>query len=141
MDLKAFLKGNALEQENLKYIASKRFLGADKKPIEWEIKALNSQEAEDLQKSCTKTVPVPGRKGQFQKEVDFNSYAAKLAVACTVEPNLNSQELQDSYKVMGAEAVLKAMLLPGEYTDYLAKVQEVNGFNKDINDLVEEAKN
>lgn len=141
MDLKAFLKGNAVEQENVKFIASKRFVGEDKEPMEWEIKAITSQKAEDLQKACTRNIPVPGRKGQFTKDVDYGAYAAKLAVECTVFPNLNDKELQDSYKVMGGEALLKTMLLPGEYTDYLDKVQEINGFGKDINDLVDEAKN
>lgn len=141
MDLKAFLKGNAKVQKNVKYVASNRFVDENDKPLEWEIKALTSQEADDIQKSCTKMVPVPGKKGQFTKDVDFNLYATKLAVASTVEPNLTSQELQDSYGTMGAEATLKAMLIPGEYTNYLAKVQEVNGFDKDINDLVDEAKN
>ena len=50
-------------------------------------------------------------------------------------------DLQDSYGVMGAEELLKVMLLPGEYANYLGKVQEICGFDKNMNDLVEEAKN
>lgn len=42
---------------------------------------------------------------------------------------------------MGSDTLLKKMLNPGEYNDYLAKVQEVNGFDIDMNDLAEEAKN
>jgi len=141
MDLKGFMKGNAVIQENVKYEASNRFLGADKKPLQWEMKAITSQKAEDLQKQATKNKPIPGQKGKFTAEVDMNLYAAKLAVECTVFPDLNDKDLQDSYSVMGAEELLKIMLLPGEYNDYLTEVQKVNGFNKDINDLVDEAKN
>lgn len=65
----------------------------------------------------------------------------KLAAACTVFPNLNNAELQSNYGVMGADSLLKAMLLPGEYANYLAKVQEVNGFDIDFDEMVEEAKN
>lgn len=42
---------------------------------------------------------------------------------------------------MGEDALLKAMLTPGEYSDYLAKVQEVNGFDIAMDELVEDAKN
>ena len=62
-------------------------------------------------------------------------------MACTVFPNLNDAGLQDSYKVMGAEALLKAMLTPGEYADYLNKVQEICGFDITLQDEVDEAKN
>ena len=65
--------------------------------------------------------PFPARKNQYQKETDYDLYLGKLAVACTVFPNLNDKELQDSYKVMGAEALLKNHADPGEYADYLTK--------------------
>ena len=137
--LSAFLAENALPVENIKFAASRRFLSPDKKkPMEWEIKAISSTEDEALRKACTKRVPVPGKKNQFQRELDADAYLGKLAVACTVFPNLNDKELQDSYKVMGGDALLKAMLTPGEYADYLTKIQEVCGFDAD---LVDEAKN
>jgi hypothetical protein len=64
-----------------------------------------------------------------------------MCVACTVYPDLNNVELQESYGVMGAEALLKKMLLPGEYTDYKAKVMEVNGYDMSMEELVDDAKN
>ncbi|MHB8064466.1 MAG: phage tail assembly chaperone [Ruminiclostridium sp.] len=33
------------------------------------------------------------------------------------------------------------MLKPGEYADFLSKIQEVNGFDVTMEELVEEAKN
>ena len=86
-------------------------------------------------------MPVQGKKGMFVPETDYSLYVGKLAAACTVYPDLNNKELQDSYHVMGSDTLLKKMLNPGEYNDYLAKVQEVNGFDIDMNDLAEEAKN
>ena len=130
MSLSAFLAENALSVENVKFVASKRFLSDElddkgkRKPMEWEIKAITGTEDEALRKSCAKRFPVPGKKNQYQKETDYDLYLGKLAVACTVFPNLNDKELQDSYKVMGAEALLKTMLTPGEYADYLTKVSE-----------------
>ena len=141
MSLTAFLSQNAVKAENIKYAASPRFLDENGKPMEWEIQAITSTEDEALRKSCTKRVPFPGRKNQYQRETDFDLYLGKLAVACTVFPNLNDQELQDRYHVMGAEVLLKTMLKPGEYANYVEKVQEVCGFDITLQDEVDEAKN
>lgn len=141
MNLSAFLAENALAVENVKFAASKRFMGDDGKPMQWEIKTITGTEDEALRKSCAKRVPIPGKKNQYQKETDYDMYLGKLAVACTVFPNLNDKELQDSYKVMGADALLKTMLTPGEYADYVQKVQEVCGFDTSLQDEVDEAKN
>ena len=140
-NLSGFLAQNAIPVENIKYVASKRFLDDNKQPLEWEIKCITSEEDELLRKSCTKRIQVPGgRKGQYTQETDYNVYLGKLAANCTVFPNLNDAELQDSYGVMGADALLKKMLAPGEYADYLLKVQEVNGFQT-LQENVDEVKN
>ena len=141
MNLSAFLAENALAVENVKFAASKRFMGDDGKPMLWEIKTITGTEDEALRKSCAKRVPIPGKKNQYQKETDYDMYLGKLAVACTVFPDLNNKELQDSYKVMGADVLLKTMLTPGEYADYVQKVQEVCGFDTSLQDEVDEAKN
>ena len=141
MTLSAFLSENAIPVENIKFAASPRFVDENKKPVEWEIKTITGTEDEALRKSCARRVPVPGKRNQYQKETDYDLYLGKLAVACTVFPNLNDKGLQDSYKAMGAEALLKAMLTPGEYADYVEKVQEVCGFSTPIQEEVDEAKN
>lgn len=141
MNLSAFLAENAFSVENVKFAASKRFMGDDGKPMLWEIKTIIGTEDEALRKSCAKRVPIPGKKNQYQKETDYDMYLGKLAVACTVFPDLNNKELQDSYKVMGADVLLKTMLTPGEYADYVQKVQEVCGFDTSLQDEVDEAKN
>lgn len=147
MGLSAFLSENARPVENVRYAVSPRFLGAERDeqgnplPELWEIRCLTSTEEESIRRECTKRVPVPGKRGQFTQETDYNLYLGRLAAACTVYPNLNDKELQDSYGVMGADVLLKTMLSPGEYTDYLGKVQEVNGFDRSFQDEVDETKN
>lgn len=74
-------------------------------------------------------------------ELDISEYLARVAVRCTLYPDLHNEELQQSYGVMGAQALLRMMLKPGEYTDYTAKVQEANGFDVSFEEKVEEAKN
>lgn len=140
-NLSAFLSQNAIKVENVKYAASKRFVNEEGKPMEWEIASITSEEDELLRKTCTKRVPVPGKRNMYVPEIDFNAYLTKLAVKCTLYPNLNDVELQNSYKVMGGETLLKAMLTPGEYADFANKVKEVNGFDVPLEEAVEEAKN
>lgn len=140
MGLSAFLAQNAVKIENVKYAASPRFV-EEGKPVEWEIRCISSTEDEALRKDSTKRVSVPGKRGAYTQETDYNLYLGRLAVACTVFPNLNDKEIQDSYGVMGADLLLKTMLTPGEYANYLAKVQEVCGYDKTLQDEVDEVKN
>lgn len=139
-NLSAFLAQNAVQDEKIKYVASKRFV-EDGKPVEWELQSVTSEEDEQIRKSCTKRVPIPGKHGQYIPETDLNKYLGLLAVKCVVYPNLNATELQDSYGVMGADNVLKKMLKPGEYQNLLNKIQEINGFSVNMDELVDEAKN
>ena len=138
-DFKAFMQQNAVETENIKFAVSARFLDDKKKPIEWEIKAVTSDEDARIRKAHTKKVT--GKGGVVTQNFDAEEYLAALAARCVVYPNLNNAELQNSYGVMSAEQLIKKMLKPGEYQTLLQKVQEVNGYDVGINELVEEAKN
>lgn len=141
-NLTAFLAQNALKPENEKVVVSKRFVDTEtKKPMEWEVAAITSEEDDQLRKDNTKRMPVPGKKNVMIPETNYTAYLADLAARCTVFPNLNDKALQDSYKVMGAKELLKKMLLPGEYDEYLTTVQKINGFDVGMDEIVEEAKN
>lgn len=135
----AFMIGT--QDETVKYVASKRFVDKNGNPQEWEIKPIDSDLDEMLRKECTKKVQIPGKRGQFNQETDTDKYLAKMCVACTVYPNLNDAELQDHFGVKSGDALLKKMLKPGEYTEYKAKVMEVNGYDMSMEEMVEEAKN
>lgn len=139
-DFSVFMAGNALKGDTVKFVASKRFM-VKGKPVQWEIKAIDSDTDEAIRKECTKRVPIAGKRGQYNNETDTDKYIGRMCVACTVYPNLNDAELQDSYGVKSADALLKKMLLPGEYTEYKAKVMEVNGYDMSMEELVDEAKN
>ena len=144
-DFAMFMTSGLDADEIVEYVASKRFKDKKGNPQPWKIKAIDSDLDEAIKKECTKRVPVVGvngrRTGQFTQETDTDKYIGKLCVACTVFPNLNDSELQDFYKVKGADALLKKMLKPGEYTEYKAKIMEVNGYDMSMEELVDEAKN
>lgn len=156
-NLTAFLAQNAIKVEVGEHVVSERFItpvldennkqAFDKKgkpltePVKWKVGAVTSDEDELLRKQHTKRLPVPGKKNMYQPVTDFDAYAATLAVKCTIYPDLNNKELQDSYNVMDAESLLKKMLLPGEYAEYLKFIQNKNGFDVGMEEAVEEAKN
>lgn len=139
-NLTAFLSQNALKVENVKYVASKRFINGKGKPEEWELKCIDSKENERLKKQCAKITRLTKRDSPTL-QTDYDVYLGKLVVACTVYPNLNDAELQNSYGAMGAEELIKTMLTPGEYIDLVNKVQDINGYDREFDEAVEEAKN
>lgn len=140
MSLSAFLAQNAKKIEPTEFVVSDRFM-EDGEPVPWVIKPITGKQNKELIKECTKLIPINGKRGQYRQQLDNSVYNTKLCVLCTQFPNLNDAELQNSYGVMGAEALLDTMLLPGEMTGYLEKVLEVCGFDTDIGEKVDTAKN
>ena len=140
-NLQAFLAENAIKAENVKYVASKRFIGADRNPIEWDIRVLTSEEDEAIKRTCKKKVFTPGSR-EVKIEMDNDKYAEELICACVAFPNLHDATLQDSYGVMGASQLIRKMLTPGEYTDLYLMVSQVNGFEVGMDDKkIKQAKN
>jgi len=102
-NLSAFLKQNRKEVKNVKFVASERFVDENGNPIEWEIKPISSKKADMIREECTT------QKGKNFK-VDSKKFNKLLAVECTVFPNLNDQDIQNSYGVMGAEQLIQELL-------------------------------
>ena len=136
------MKKNKKIRKNTFYPATKTLLDEKGSPLMWEIKPLTTAETETIRAECTKEIPVPGKRNMFRDKVDTNLYLDKMMVAAIVFPDLYNAELQDSYGVKTPEALLKAMIDdPSEYSDLLGYIQEQSGFDKDIKDEIEEAKN
>lgn len=138
-DFSVFMNGSKTN-EVTKFVASERFK-KNGKPVEWEIKPIDSDLDELLRKDCTRKVPIAGKRGQYTQELDNDKYIGRMCAACTVYPNLKEAEFQDAFGVKTEDALLKKLLLPGEYTEYKAKVMEVNGYDLSMEELVDEAKN
>lgn len=139
-NLSYFLAGNVEKRENKKIVVSDRFKDENGKVVPWVIRPVSAEEDDLIRKQCTKRVPVVGKKNQFTQDFDANKYLAKLAAAAVVYPDLNNAELQNSYKALGAEQLVKTMLYKDEF-DKLSEelVNETN--TEDMEDLVDEAKN
>lgn len=137
--LQAFFAQNVRSEIVEEFVVSERFKDENGKPIPWKLRTLTEAENEELRKAATQYVK--GKGGQRVPEVKPELYLAKIAVASVVFPDLKDAELQKSYGVVGAEDLLKKMLLAGEYAALIQKAQEINGFDRDINEAIDQIKN
>jgi Phage XkdN-like tail assembly chaperone protein, TAC len=136
-ELKAFLKQNKAERQTVKVTASENFKDEKGNVLQWEIRPLKTKEADFIRSECT-AINQKGKK----IEVDNAKFNRMIAAKCTVFPNLNDKELQDSYDVMSAEQLIVEMLdNDGEYQAYCQKILSISGYNKTDSELVDEAKN
>lgn len=141
-NLSLFLRKNKKIRKNAFYPATKSILDENGEPVKWEIRPLTTAEDEAIRESCTYDAPVPGKKGQFRTKIDVNAYMNKQMTAAIVFPDLQNAELQDSYEVKTPEDLLKALVDdPSEYADLRSFIQELSGFDKEMTEEVEEAKN
>lgn len=136
----AFLAENAEKIENVKYVVSNRFKDENGKPVEWELRAISSEENDELQRRAMVNIPVVGQRGLYTRDIDQIKYVGLLLTASVVFPDLNDAELQDSYKVKTPEALLKRMLYAKEEEALAKKVMAMSNLD-DLSNLTKEAKN
>lgn len=136
----AFMAQNVEKIENKKIVVSKRFKDENGNPIEWEIRAITSDENEDIQRRATVRTPVVGQRGAYTSDMDKIRYGHLLAAASVVYPELDDAELQDSYGVKTPDALLKKMLYPAEFAELLSQISDFSDIET-LSDMVEEAKN
>lgn len=136
--MSGFLRENAKQIENIKFVLSDRFTDPDtNKPYEWEMRPLNAQEEAELRKTCSNTVR--DRKGRITQELDQDKYIAMSVVKSLVFPDLNDAQLQDSYGVMGADKLLETMLLSAEKLSLYTRFNKLNKYDKTMEELTNEA--
>lgn len=139
-ELKIFFKDNTNVEAVDEVIVSNRWKNSKGEPIKFKIKSITQEENNQITKQCEKKRKDMG--GRYVVETDSKLYCAKLIVASTVFPDFNNADLQNSYGVPGQpEKLVVKMLNPGEYTNLLTAINAINGFNEDINEEIEEAKN
>lgn len=131
--LAAFL--NPVQIENDFVVVSNRFV-EDGKPVPWEIKAITSQENDQIMKKNTKR-----DKKTKQEILDRSAYINELVASAVVFPDLKNAELQKAYGVMGETNLLSKMLLVGEFAILSEAVQKLSGLDEDDSEKIEEVKN
>ncbi|MNU85100.1 Phage XkdN-like protein [compost metagenome] len=133
--LQEFLNANPVEGLTEEVPVSPRFKDKEGNLLKFKIKALSGPEFEDVRKRSMEI----RKKGK----IEFNAqrFNNTLVINNTLEPNFKDAE---SIKKLGCatpEDYLNKVLLPGEIVTLAGCIQSLSGFDVDMDDLVEEAKN
>lgn len=100
-----------------------------------KIGALNSDEYSEITKRSRKI----DKKGNLN--FDDNAFKVSVITAKLIEPDFSNAEFLAKAKCSTAKEFITRKLLPGEIQEIANKILEFSGFDSDINDDVEEAKN
>lgn len=137
--VKGFLKQNKKSKENIKVALSKEFLDDSGNALEWELRAITTEENNDIIDACTYEVKT--RSG-VETKLRAGKYNALLLASSVVYPDLYNKELQDSYEVKKPEdLILKMLDSPADFSKALEIVSKLSGLDELLEDKVEEAKN
>ena len=141
-NLKAFLKQNKKAKKTTQFAATKSLCDENGDPLLWTIRPLFTKESAAIRDECTIEVPVTGKPGLYRQKVNTDELLRKMICAAVVEPDLHNAELQDSYGVMSAEALIVEMVdNPEEFGELATFVQEYSGIDETLQEKVDEAKN
>lgn len=135
MNLQDFLIANPVDNLTEEVVISSRFKDEKGNPLKFTIKAMTPVEFEDIRKKATRI-----KKG---KQVEFDSQMFNLSIAInnTVNPDFRNAESIKKLGVATPEDYVQKVLLAGELSTLVQKINELSGFDVGMNDLVEEVKN
>ena len=132
--LSAFLHPVTSDEEK-EIVISKRFVDEKGDPIPFKIRAITQAENDQIIKASKRSVKV---NGVMQEKLDTTEMSRRLVVEGTVYPDFRDAELCNGYGTMNPYEVPGKMLLAGEYSNLLAEINKLSGFDVDVE---EEAKN
>jgi len=136
--LQDFLNSNPVDNLTAEIAISERFKDSKGKLLKFKIKAMTNDEFEDIRK---KSMRVDFKKGK--RSVDFNAKAFNehVVVSNTTNPDFKNAESIRSLGCSTPEQYLNKVLLSGEIAELAQQIQKLSGFEQDMSDLVDEAKN
>lgn len=137
--LKDFLIENAdAVNKEVEVPISPRFKDKDGKILKFKIKPMSGDEFGKYQKQCT-TINMSGKK----RETTFDS--GKFNMLCIVnhcvDPDFKEADFLKGLGVQTPEQAVSKVLLAGEIVELGNQISKVSGFDVDINEEIENAKN
>lgn len=135
--LKGFL--NPIKVEERDVIISDRFIGEDGQPLPFRIKPVGNDVMSALEQEAVEQTTGKGKSVGIK--TDTRKYINGLLAASVVSPDLDAVDIQDAYGASSARELIDKMLLAGERNRLLEAVNEINGLDKNLDDMVKEAKN
>ncbi|MFK4171051.1 XkdN-like protein [Paenibacillus lautus] len=135
MNLQDFLNANPVDNLTEEVAISPRFKDEKGNPLKFTIRAMSPAEFEDIRKKSTQI-----KKG---KKVEFDNQLFNLSIAInhTVNPDFRNAESIKKLGLATPEDYVQKVLLAGELSTLVQKINELSGFDVGMNDLVDEVKN
>lgn len=135
MSLQDFLNSNLVTNLTEEVAVSPRFIDKDGKILKFKIKTMSNHEFNDLRKACTEV------KKNRKVEFDSHRFQLRMIINHTVTPDFKHAESIKKLGLHTPEEYVESVLLAGEVATLANKIQELSGFDVDMSELVEEAKN
>ncbi|TCM93136.1 XkdN-like tail assembly chaperone [Paenibacillus sp. BK033] len=135
MNLQEFLNNHPVDNLTEEIIVSPRFKDADGLPLKFTIKAMTSQEFEEIRKSATEI-----RKGR-KVEFDAQKFNLRAVINHTIVPDFKDAASIQKLGCRTPDEYVQKVLLAGEMSTIVSKIQELSGFDVGMNELIDEAKN
>ena len=101
----------------------------------FKVRAMSQNDLKDYQRKAT---------GKYNKNgVDFDTAKFNLLIVAgqTVEPNFSNADFLKKAGCLTAEQFISSKFLAGEISALVDGIQKISGFENDMNEDVEEAKN
>ncbi|HZG16968.1 MAG TPA: XkdN-like protein [Candidatus Bathyarchaeia archaeon] len=132
--LQDFLNANPVDNLTSEVEVSERFKDKAGNVLKFKIKAMDDTTFNDIRKRCTTT---KGRKVEF----DVGAFNRAIIIQHTLEPDFKNAESIAKLNCQTPEQYLQKVMLAGEIVELAGKIQEISGFEVEMDALVEEAKN
>lgn len=138
-ELQAFLNAHPIAGLTDEVAISERFKGSDGKVLKFKIRVLTNQEFENYRRQAMAIST--DKKGRRRVDLDSAKFNALVVINHTVDPNFKDAASIQALGCQTPEEYLNKVLLPGEIVDLANAILRLSGFDEDMDELVEEAKN
>lgn len=138
-ELQAFLNAHPIAGLTDEVAISERFRGPDGKVLKFKIRVLTNQEFENYRRQAMAIST--DKKGRRRVDLDSAKFNALVVINHTVDPNFKDAASIQALGCQTPEEYLNKVLLPGEIVDLANAILRLSGFDEDMDELVEEAKN
>lgn len=129
--LQQFLTKNSVDN-----LTEEVCLGGRLKDFKFKIKAMTGNQYNDYQTLCIENANSP-KKRRFNTK-KFNEL---IVVNCVIEPNFKDADWIKELGVMDATGAMYKTLLAGEITTLAEAALKLSGFDRDLDEEMEEVKN
>ncbi len=133
--LQEFLNINPIDNLVDEVVISDRFKDSDGSIMKFKIKAMTNKDFDEIRKKSMEV------KKNRRIEMDMQKFNSAIVINHTVVPDFKDSESIKKTGSLNPEEYMNKVLLAGEIAELVAQIQRLSGFDRDVNDLVEEAKN